>query len=118
MYLGYYSTTIIFGKAQRVLSPLSLDDLQNYEFVKTTLLSAFEVCADVFRKRFRFVTKNYNDSFAEFSFKIKEAFKRWLFKANVTDFESLQQSMLLERFNQSFQRIHFHIRPTITKFWT
>jgi len=57
---------IVFGKAQRVLSSQSLDDLHNYELVKTTLLSAFEVCADVFPKRFRFVTKNYNDSFAEF----------------------------------------------------
>jgi RNase H-like domain found in reverse transcriptase/Reverse transcriptase (RNA-dependent DNA polymerase)/Integrase zinc binding domain/Integrase core domain/SCAN domain len=93
---------IVFGKAQRVLSSLSLDELHDYELVKGTLLSAFEVCADVFRKRFRTVSKGYNDSFAEFSFKIKESFDRWLFKSNVTDFESLQQLMLLERFNQSF----------------
>jgi hypothetical protein len=38
----------VFGKAQRVLSSLSLDDLQDYQLVKGTLLSAFEVCADVF----------------------------------------------------------------------
>lgn len=93
---------IVFGKAQRVLSSLSLDDLQTYDLVKGTLLSAFEVCADVFRKRFRTVSKGYNDSFAEYAFKIKESFDRWLFKSNVTDFEALQQLMLLERFNQSF----------------
>jgi hypothetical protein len=63
---------IVFGKAQRVLSSLSLEELHNYELVKGTLLSAFEVCADVFRKRFRAATEGYNDSFSEFSCKIKE----------------------------------------------
>ena len=71
---------IVFGKAQRVLSSLSLEELHDYELVKGTLLSAFEVCADVFRKRFKAFARGYNGSFSEFLFKIKESFDRWLFK--------------------------------------
>jgi hypothetical protein len=63
---------IVFGKAQRVLSSLSLEELHDYELVKGTLLQAFEVCADVFRKRFRAATEGYNELFSEFSFKINK----------------------------------------------
>ena len=92
---------IVFGKAQRVLTSLSLEELLDYQLVKTTLLSAFDVCAEVFRKRFRGITKGYNDSFAEFSFKLKETFDRWLSKSEITDLESLKQLILLERFNEA-----------------
>ena len=93
---------IVFGKAQRVLAALSLAEVQNYNVVKETLLTAFDVCADVFRKRFRNITKNYNETFTEFSFKIHEAFDRWLMKTEVNNFEALKQLFLLERFNQTF----------------
>ena len=92
---------IVFGKAQRVLTSLSLEELLDYQLVKTTLLSAFDVCAEVFRKRFRGITKGNNDSFAEFSFKLKETFDRWLSKSEITDLESLKQLILLERFNEA-----------------
>ena len=90
------------GKALRVLSAMSLSDAQDYDVVKETLLVAFDVCAEIFRKRFRNITKNSNETFAEYSFKIKESFDRWLFKSEVKDFNSLQQLILLERFNESF----------------
>jgi hypothetical protein len=93
---------IVFGKAQRVMSSLPITDVLDYDRVKQALLTAFDVCADVFRKRFRTVPKTLNESFAEFAFKIKETFDRWLQKAEVHNFESLQQLVLLERFNQSF----------------
>ena len=93
---------IVHGKAQRVMSSLPLTEVLDYDRVKQALLTAFDVCADVFRKRFRTVAKTLNESFAEFAFKIKETFDRWLQKSDVKDFESLQQLMLLERFNQSF----------------
>lgn len=92
---------IVFGKAQRVLTSLSVEELLEYQLVKTTLLSAFDVCAEVFRKRFRGINKGYNDSFAEFSFKLKETFDRWLSKSEITDLESLKQLILLERFNEA-----------------
>ena len=90
------------GKAQRVLSSLTLSDAQDYDVIKESLLIAFDVCAEIFRKRFRNITKNANETFAEYSFKIKESFDRWLFKSEVKDFVSLQQLILLERFNESF----------------
>lgn len=49
---------LVFGKAQRVLAGLSMEDAQDYEVVKAILLTAFDVCADVFRKKFRSITKN------------------------------------------------------------
>src|SRR5664279_2095115 len=91
---------IVFGKAQRVLAALTLEEVQNYDTLKATLLNAFDVCAEVFRKRFRNLTKNYNETYIEFSFKIQEEFERWLLKAEIRDFEALQQLFLLERFNQ------------------
>jgi hypothetical protein len=92
---------IVFGKAQRVLSSLAIEDLLNYQLVKETLLSCFDVCAEIFRKRFRAITKGYSDSFAEFSFKIKESFDRWLTKSDVSDLEWLKQLILLEMFNEA-----------------
>jgi hypothetical protein len=48
---------IVFGKAQRVMSSLPITDVLDYDRVKQALLTAFDVCADVFRKRFRTVPK-------------------------------------------------------------
>jgi hypothetical protein len=60
------------GKAQRVLSSLTLRDAHDYDVIKESLLIAFDVCAEIFRKRFRNITKNANETFAEYSFKIKQ----------------------------------------------
>ena len=92
----------VSGKAQRVLASLSLSDAQDYEIVKHSLLTAFDVCAENFRKRFRNISKNVSETFLEFSFKIKESFDRWLFKSEIKDFKALQQLILLERFNESY----------------
>ena len=93
---------LVSGKAQRVLSALTLSEAQDYDVVKQSLLSAFDICAENFRKRFRNITKIPSETYLEFAFKIKEPFDRWLFKTETKDFNSLQQLLLLERFGDSF----------------
>ena len=67
------------GKAQRVLSSLTLSDAQDYDVIKEALLMAFNVCVVIFRKRFRNITNNPSETFAEYTFKIKGSSDRWSF---------------------------------------
>jgi hypothetical protein len=98
------------GKGLKVFNELSNEDCTNYDNFKTALLAAYELCAEVYRERFRCATKSVNETYADFAFNLQNMFKRWTqsLKAD-TDIELLRQAILMEQFME--------ITPQEIKLW-
>jgi len=56
------------GKALKVFTKLSFDDCQKYETLKSALLTAYAVVPEVYRKRFRGLSKTSVETYSEFTF--------------------------------------------------
>lgn len=91
--------TQLRGKGLKVFAELSLADCADYDKFKHALLAAYELCSEVYRKRFRSVSKNSNDTYADLAFKINITYKRWLQSVKAYDnVELLRQVMMMEQF--------------------
>ena len=102
--------TQLSGKGLRVFAELSQQECCNYDVLKAHLLLAYELCPEVYRKRFRTMTKFVNDTYSDFAFKMENACKRWLEGRKVyNDIEGLRHTFLLEQF--------FLVIPDDLKLW-
>jgi len=91
--------TQLRGKGLKVFSELSTQACRNYDTLKQAVLTAYELCSDVYRKRFRSLSKQANDTYADFAFKLTNVCKRWLQSVNAFDnIEALRQAILMEQF--------------------
>jgi len=66
------------GKALKVFTELSVEDCQDYPKLKEALLTACAVVPEVYRKRFRNLSKHHSETFSEFTFRLGVQFRRWL----------------------------------------
>lgn len=90
--------TQLTGKALKVFAELSELGCSNYDVLKKALLVAYELCPEVYRKRFRSFTKLTQDTYADYAFKLQNVFKRWLDGVKAyDDVDMLRQTMLLEQ---------------------
>jgi len=85
------------GKALRlrVFTELSVQECQDYPTLKAALLTAYAVVPDVYRKRFRNLTKHHSETFSEYAFRLSVQFRHWL--------ESEEAYDDLERLRDLFQ---------------
>jgi len=84
----------------KVFSTLSIDELRDYPTVKAAILDAFSVVPEVYRKRFRGLTKSNSETCAEFAFRLSTQFSRWLESEGTdTDIELLRDLIQREQFN-------------------
>lgn len=89
------------GKALKVFSELSNEDAEDYNTLKAALLTAYAVVPEVYRKRFRKITRYNSETFSDFAFRLSTQFKRWLEGENVyTDIEKLREVLLIEQFRE------------------
>jgi transposase InsO family protein/predicted transcriptional regulator len=94
--------TQLNGKALKVFSELSVEDCENYDELKKAILTAYELCPEVYRKRFRASRKSSTETHADFAFKILQSFKRWLNGVKAwDDTELLRETFLMEQFMES-----------------
>jgi hypothetical protein len=102
--------TQIKGKGLKVFSELSLEECKDYEKLKKAILTAYELCPEVYRKRFRASRKLSTETHADFAFKLTQSFKRWLIGVKSwDDLELLKETFLKEQFMESV--------PTDLKLW-
>ena len=91
--------TQLTGKGLKVFSEMSEQDCCDYDKLKQALLISYELCSEVYRKRFRTFRKLPTDTYADFAFKLSNVFKRWLDgNQSYDEVEKLRQAMLLEQF--------------------
>lgn len=102
--------TQLRGKALKVFAEMPILQSTNFETLSTALLAAYELCPEVYRKKFRTSNKQTNDSYTDFAFKLTVQFKRWLQGLGAYDkLEELRQVFLMEQFMETL--------PTDTKLW-
>lgn len=89
------------GKAQEVVSSLSLEDSMNYDTVKTTVLRAYELVPEAYRQKFRGHRKSPTKTFIEFAREKETLFDRWRIASKAADDSSLRELILLEEFKNS-----------------
>ncbi len=69
---------VLTGKAKDVYCALSTQRCANYEFVKETILQAYELVPEAYRQRFRNLVKQGNQTYVEFARDQENACDRWL----------------------------------------
>lgn len=92
----------LVGKAQEVVSSLSLEESLDYDMLKESILRAYELVPEAYRQRFRSHKKLSGQTFVEFAREKGVLFDKWCTSSDVKgDFESLRQLMLLEDFKNA-----------------
>ena len=77
-----------------------MEDCQDYQKLKEALLTAYAVVPEVYRKRFRNLTKQHSETFSEFGFRLPVQFRRSLDSENAYDnIEHLREVVQLEQFD-------------------
>ena len=92
---------VLTGKAQEVVSALSLTDSLSYQSVKDAVLKVYERVPEAYRQRFRDGRKEDKQSYLEFLRELVITFNRWRTASSVETFEELCDLVLLEQFKSS-----------------
>lgn len=92
---------VLTGKAQEAYSAVTAADSQDYAKVKAAVLKAYERIPEYYRQRFRSWKKGPKQSHLEFVRDLTTCFSRWCASAEVTDFESLWELVILKQFKDS-----------------
>ena len=86
----------LVGKAQEVVSSLSLEDSLQYDILKESILRAYELVPEAYRYKFRSHRKGTSQTFVEFAREKGVLFDKWYVSNNIKDsLESLRQLVLL-----------------------
>jgi len=64
------------GKALKVFTELSVEECRDYPALKAALLQAYSVVPEVYRKRFRNLSKLYTENYSEYAFRLSTQFTR------------------------------------------
>ena len=86
------------GKAQDVVSALSLEESLRYDCVKSAVLRAYELVPEAYRHRYRNYHKAPTKSYVDFTREKETLFDRWCNASKVTDFVTLRVLVPLEEF--------------------
>ena len=87
-------------KGLKVFAELTDSECQDFAKLKKSLLTAYELCPEVYRQKFRKLTKLSNETHSDFAFRHTTAFQRWLQSLNAYDnIEMLRQIFLMEQFS-------------------
>jgi len=84
--------TQLKGEGLTVFSELGAEDCQDYGKLKKAILLAYELCPEVYRKRFRLSNKLATETHAEFAL---HGVTTW------NDIELLRETFLMEQFMES-----------------
>ena len=57
---------------------MSVEECRDYSTLKPALLNAYSVVPEVYRKRFRDLTKSHTETYSEFAFRLNTQFTRWI----------------------------------------
>ena len=91
----------IYGKAEEVVSALSVEDSIVYVKVKAAVLRAYKLVPEAYRQKFRAYRKSSTQTYVEFARDKGNLFDHWLTSCGVTDFASLRELLLVEEFKKS-----------------
>ncbi|XP_071057618.1 uncharacterized protein [Onthophagus taurus] len=103
-------TSVLSPAANEVVARLSEEDAKDYDKVRASLLKKYQLTSEVFRAKFRYSKKKFDQSYAEFAYQLKNNFKEWIKCEGIcSDINKLIQLICLEKFYSSI--------PSEMRFW-
>ena len=105
--------SLLTGRALQVMSHLSINDANDYESLKSSLLNAFRCTDDGFRKKFRDSKPLENESFTAFVHRTKLYMSRWieLSEIDLSDGKNIGDLMLRDQIlNSCNEKLSAYLR--------
>jgi hypothetical protein len=99
-----YLSALLEGNALSLYHSLAAttDELVDYDLLKRTLLAKFQCTADGFRKRFREVRPDANESMRTFGIELTRLLDRWIaLSGSERSFKGIMELVLCEQFLES-----------------
>jgi len=94
--------TQLKGKAMRIFAELPDTVIGDFDQLQASLLAAYELSPEHYRKKFRDIRKSDSENYVDFAFKMQNFFKRWLQSlSSYDDVDKLRQTLLMEQFLQT-----------------
>ena len=104
------------GKAQRVFN--TLEQFQDYDTVKASIISAYEITPEAYRQRFRNLTKQLAHTFIEFATEKKRLLKKWMDSTHTSTLDDLVNLIILEELKSKMpQNILRHVEEKGATTW-
>lgn len=82
------------------MPPLLLNKSLDYDFVKATVLRAYELVPEAYRQKFRNCGKDVSQTYVEFAREKELLFDKWCQASKITNFKQLRELVLLEEFKR------------------
>ena len=98
--------TLIQGNGLFEYSSLTFEESRDYNTVKHAILSAYQLTADGFRKKFRETKPSKGDTGMKYAAKLANYLNRWLELEKVNNVEKLQDLLLREQFLSACSKDH------------
>ena len=101
------------GKASETYTALSPEQTSDYQFVKESILKAYQLIPEAFRQKFRNYKKESDKTHVEFGREKERLLDRWCDSEEIKkDYERIRQMFLLEEFKNC---VHPAIKNYITE---
>ena len=88
------------GKALEAICTLSVEQGSDYEFLKKTVLAAYQLVPEAYRQKFRSCKKQESQTYVKFTRQKELLFDKLCHSKKVSDFKDLKQLMLVEEFQR------------------
>ena len=75
-----------------------MEDLEDYEEFKSTILRVYELRPEVYRLHLRGARKRPMDTYGDCARYLEETLEKWLLSEDVNSFKSLKELILMEHF--------------------
>ena len=95
---------VLKGKALEAYDAMTIEELEDYDYVKERILKAYELRPEAYRLLFRGAKKRPNETHVEYARYLRDTFSKWLSSEKVETLEDMRQLMLLEHFINNTER--------------
>ena len=93
---------LLTGKAQRAYLRMTPDEVRSYDIIKQNILEEYKKTPECYRKQFREIRKESDETFRQFARRQKLMFDRWFQVAKCDEtFEALVELILQEQFMET-----------------
>ena len=89
------------GKGKSSYNAIEAPSHSDYDYVKRTVLNAYELTAEYYKVKLRSLVKESNVTYTEFSYTVSKFANRWIKACDISTFNELKELLILEQFLNS-----------------
>ena len=89
---------LLNAKAAKCYSHLTIDESNNFVFVKKTILTSFRLTPVTYLQKFKSITRSGSETYKLFGNRLEDLFSYYLNSKEISDFDGLREDMILQQF--------------------